>query len=95
MLSPAVSYINADWEAQDMWAGRRMGPNPTETALLKSKWLEKMAESQFINASDALQHDRFPKKSTNFTFWYIQRFLFPLKAEWKIHIGRMTEDQKK
>ena len=49
----AISYINADWEAQDMWAGDGWGQTRLETApLLKSKWLEKMAESQFVNASD-------------------------------------------
>ena len=49
----AVSYINADWESQDMWTGDGWGQTRLETApLLKSKWLEKMAESQFVNASD-------------------------------------------
>ena len=47
----AISYINADWDAQDMWDG--WGQTRLETApFLKSKWLEKMAEPKFINASD-------------------------------------------
>ena len=47
----AISYINANWDAQDMWDG--WGQSRLETApYLKSKWLEKMAEPQFVNASD-------------------------------------------
>ena len=49
----AVSYINADWDSQDMWKGDGWGQTRLETApYLKSKWLEKMAEAQFINAAD-------------------------------------------
>ncbi|MEC9123369.1 MAG: glycoside hydrolase family 3 N-terminal domain-containing protein, partial [Verrucomicrobiota bacterium] len=49
----AVSYINANWEGQDMWKGEKWGQTRLETApLLKSKWLEKMAEAQFVNAAD-------------------------------------------
>ena len=49
----AVSYINANWEGQDMWKGEKWGQTRLETApLLKSKWLEKMAEAQFVNAVD-------------------------------------------
>jgi len=47
----AISYINANWDAQDMWDG--WGQSRLETApFLKSKWLEKMAEPKFVNASD-------------------------------------------
>ncbi len=47
----AISYINANWDAQDMWDG--WGQSRLETApYLKSKWLEKMAEPKFVNASD-------------------------------------------
>ena len=47
----AISYINADWDSQDMWDG--WGQSRLETApYLKSKWLEKMAEPRFVNASD-------------------------------------------
>ncbi|MEC8013694.1 MAG: glycoside hydrolase family 3 N-terminal domain-containing protein [Verrucomicrobiota bacterium] len=49
----AISYINANWEGQDMWKGDKWGQTRLETApLLKSKWLEKMAEGQFVNAAD-------------------------------------------
>ena len=51
----AVSYINADWDGQDMWDG--WGQTRIETApLLQQKWQEKMAGSTFINASDS-PHD--------------------------------------
>lgn len=47
----AVSYINADWDAQDMWDG--WGQTRIETApLIKTRWLEKMAEPRFVNADD-------------------------------------------
>jgi len=47
----AISYINADWDAQQMWDG--WGQTRIETVdLIKQKWLEKMAEPTFINASD-------------------------------------------
>ena len=36
-----------------MWKGEKWGQSRLETApLLKSKWLEKMAEPQFVNAAD-------------------------------------------
>ena len=48
----AVSYINADWDGQDMWDG--WGQTRIETApLLQQRWQEKMAESTFINATDS------------------------------------------
>ena len=47
----AVSYINADWDAQDMWDG--WGQTRIETVpLIKQRWLEKMASPTFINAQD-------------------------------------------
>ena len=47
----AVSYINADWDSQDMWDG--WGQSKIETApYIKERWLEKMAEPRFINAAD-------------------------------------------
>jgi hypothetical protein len=47
----AVSYINADWDAQDMWDG--WGQTRIETApLIKSRWLEKMAGPCFVNAAN-------------------------------------------
>ncbi len=47
----AVSYINADWDGQDMWDG--WGQTRIETSpRLKQRWQTKMAESTFINAAD-------------------------------------------
>ena len=47
----AVSYINADWDGQDMWDG--WGQTRIETAPgLKQRWQTKMAEKTFINAAD-------------------------------------------
>ncbi|MDG2012901.1 MAG: glycoside hydrolase family 3 N-terminal domain-containing protein, partial [Pirellulaceae bacterium] len=47
----AVSYINADWDAQDMWDG--WGQTRIETVpLIKQRWLEKMADPMFVNAED-------------------------------------------
>ncbi|MCH2179854.1 MAG: glycoside hydrolase family 3 C-terminal domain-containing protein [Mariniblastus sp.] len=47
----AVSYINADWDAQDMWDG--WGQTRIETApAIKSKWLQRMAEPRYVNAAD-------------------------------------------
>lgn len=49
----AVSYINADWESQDMWEGGKWGQTRIETSpLIKKRWLEKMAKPMFINAAD-------------------------------------------
>ena len=47
----AVSYINADWDGQDMWDG--WGQTCIQTSpLLQQKWQAKMAEETFVNASD-------------------------------------------
>jgi len=47
----AVSYINCDWDAQDMWTD--WGQTRIETApLIKQRWQEKMADPAFINADD-------------------------------------------
>jgi len=49
----AVSYINADWESQPMWKGGKWGQTRVETSPeIKKRWLEKMAEPKFINATD-------------------------------------------
>jgi Glycosyl hydrolase family 26 len=48
----AVSYINADWEAQDMWKGGKWGQTRVETVPeIKQRWLEKIAAPMFINAA--------------------------------------------
>jgi hypothetical protein len=47
----AVSYINADWDSQDMWDG--WGQTRIETApFVKTQWQIKMADPMFINADD-------------------------------------------
>ncbi|MCK4686225.1 MAG: glycoside hydrolase family 3 protein, partial [Pirellulales bacterium] len=47
----AVSYINADWDAQDMWDG--WGQTRIQTSpLLQQRWKEKMSENTFVNAAD-------------------------------------------
>ena len=47
----AVSYINADWDGQDMWDG--WGQTCIQTSpLLQQRWQAKMAEETFVNASD-------------------------------------------
>lgn len=47
----AVSYINSDWDALDMWDG--WGQTRIETApLIKTRWLEKMADPRFVNAAN-------------------------------------------
>ena len=47
----AVSYINADWDGQDMGDG--WGQTLSQTSpLLQQRWQAKMAEETFVNASD-------------------------------------------
>ena len=47
----AVSYINADWDAQPMWNG--WGDTRIEAnEFVAEKWQEKMAEPLYINAED-------------------------------------------
>ena len=47
----ATSYINANWDAQDMWDD--WGQTRIETApAIKTKWLQKMASPRYINAAD-------------------------------------------
>ncbi len=47
------SYINADWEAQDMWKGGGWSQTRIETApLIKQRWLQKLSEPMYINAKD-------------------------------------------
>lgn len=47
----AISYINCDWDAQDMWDG--WGQTRLETApLLKQRWQKRMLDPMFINADD-------------------------------------------
>jgi len=47
----AVSYINCDWDAQDMWDN--WGQTRIETSpVIKRLWQEKMTDPTFINAKD-------------------------------------------
>ena len=47
----AASYINADWDGQDMWDG--WGQTRLETSpVLRQRWLQKISEPTFINAAD-------------------------------------------
>jgi len=47
----AVSYIDCDWDAQDMWTD--WGQTRIETApYIKQRWQEKMAAPVFVNADD-------------------------------------------
>ena len=47
----ATSYINANWDAQDMWDG--WGQTRIETVpSIKTRWLQKMASPRYVNAAD-------------------------------------------
>ncbi len=47
----AISYINCNWDAQDMWTN--WGQTRIETdPLIRQRWQMKMADPIFINASD-------------------------------------------
>ena len=47
----AISYINCDWDAQDMWDG--WGQTRIETApLIKERWQKRMADPMYLNADD-------------------------------------------
>ena len=57
----AVSYINADWDSQEMWDG--WGQTRLETSpVLTQRWLKQMADPMFINGNDKpFQHIGFPQ----------------------------------
>lgn len=62
----AVSYINANWDAQDMWTGwgdTRIETNPE----LKKHWLEKMATPHYVHGTESTYEliGFEPKLSTN------------------------------
>ena len=92
----AVSYINADWDSQEMWDG--WGHSRIETApLIKQRWLEKMANPMFINASDKpfeligfsvssadSGQERLPYKNAS----------LPISQRVEDLLGRMTMDEK-
>ncbi|MEN8716991.1 MAG: glycoside hydrolase family 3 N-terminal domain-containing protein [Verrucomicrobiales bacterium] len=92
----AVSYINADWDSQDMWDG--WGQTKIETApYIKKRWLEKLAEPRFINAADE------PFKQIGFPAEYAEpkKPVAPynnatLSVEMRVAdlLGRMTIEEK-
>ncbi len=52
----AVSYINADWEAQPMFKGQNWGDSRVEqTPELKSAWLAEVQKTRFLHASAGVQ----------------------------------------
>jgi len=47
----AISYINADWDAESMWShwgDTRVQVNP----LILERWMEKMSQPTYVNRSD-------------------------------------------
>ncbi len=49
----AISYINANWDAQGMWHGQNWGDTRLEiNTHIKEQWLKRMALPQFVNATD-------------------------------------------
>jgi len=92
----AVSYINADWDSQDMWDG--WGQTRLETSpLLKQRWLERMADPMFINAIDkpfqqiGFSDSSAPAASTK---WPYQNPELAVADRVADLIGRMTLDEK-
>lgn len=93
----AASYINADWDSQDMWNG--WGQTRIETApYIKRRWLEKMAEPAFINAVDnPFEHigffDNSSERATSVSFPYKNPML---SVERRVEdlLARMTIEEK-
>ncbi len=59
----AISYINADWEAQEMWSVEEWSQNPFgrwgDTRLqvndyIKAQWLKKMAEDKYVHTPEGV-----------------------------------------
>ena len=47
----AVSYINADWDSQDMWDG--WGQTRIESSeLIRGRWISRLEDPMFLNATD-------------------------------------------
>ena len=93
----AVSYINADWDSQDMWDG--WGQTKLESApLLKQRWLERMADPMFINAIDKpFQQIGFPKQYSPPVHSRELPYLNPeLPVQHRVSdlLARMTLDEK-
>ena len=93
----AVSYINADWDSQDMWNG--WGQTKLESSpLLKQRWLERMADPMFINAIDKpFQQIGFPWPSSSPKVtqkWPYQNADLPVDERVADLLGRMTLDEK-
>jgi beta-glucosidase-like glycosyl hydrolase len=92
----AVSYINADWDSQDMWTD--WGQTRIETApLIKKRWLEKMADPMFINAADVpFEQIGFPagKAEPATKVLPYKDSSLPVKQRVNDLLGRMTIDEK-
>ena len=93
----AISYINADWDSQDMWDG--WGQTKLESApLLKQRWLERMADPMFINAIDKpLQHIGFLESDlspVDGQGWPYQDAELPVQERVSDLLARMTLEEK-
>ena len=92
----AVSYINADWDSQEMWDG--WGQTRIETSpLIKRRWLAKMADPMYINAIDnPVQIVGFRPgvgAATQRLMPYLDASL-PVRQRVDDLLGRMTIDEK-
>jgi len=93
----AVSYINADWDSQEMWDG--WGQTKLESSpLLKQRWLRRMADPMFINAIDKpFQHIGFPKPDLSPVRrqkWPYQNAELPVQERVSDLLARMTLEEK-
>ncbi len=49
----AISYINANWDAQLMWKGNGWGDTRLQiNPHIKKRWLDEIAEAQYVNGDD-------------------------------------------
>jgi hypothetical protein len=49
------SYINADWDAQPMWAGQGWGDTRVQTnAYVLGQWKQAISNTRFLEASSGL-----------------------------------------
>ena len=51
----AVSYINANWEAQKMWQGAKWGDTRLQAnSYIKAQWLQKMSDSNLVHSPEGV-----------------------------------------
>lgn len=51
----AIAYINADWEAQNMWRGQGWGDSRVQAVdFIKDAWLNELAKDPWLTATDSL-----------------------------------------